>query len=99
MNHLLFIYGTLQDPEIQQSVIGRLIEGIPDKLKDYKKSVLHADDTTYPIIVPGTGSIVEGRVIEISESELKSIDIYETEAYRRIKVKLQSGAEAWVYCE
>jgi len=37
-------------------------------------------------------------VFEITEDELAAPDKYEEEAdYRRISVKLKSGAEAWVY--
>jgi gamma-glutamylcyclotransferase (GGCT)/AIG2-like uncharacterized protein YtfP len=95
----LFIYGTLQDSEIQKTIIGRLIQGVTDKLADYKKGTITTDDGTYPVIIPEIGSIIEGQVITITETELKEIDIYETEAYQRIKVTLVSGQEAWVYRE
>jgi hypothetical protein len=36
-------------------------------------------------------------VFTISKEELLLADNYETDDYKRIKVKLQSGKEAWVY--
>jgi len=35
--------------------------------------------------------------MKITKSELKKIDKYETDVYKRIKVILKNGKEAWVY--
>ena len=42
---------------------------------------------------------VEGVAYEVSEADLAKADIYETHAYKRIKVQLKSGKQAWVYVE
>lgn len=42
---------------------------------------------------------VEGKVYQLTESELKKADVYETAAYKRIKMPLRSGILAWVYME
>ena len=36
-------------------------------------------------------------VFELTPQELAAADGYETDAYKRVKVKLCSGTEAWVY--
>jgi gamma-glutamylcyclotransferase (GGCT)/AIG2-like uncharacterized protein YtfP len=94
---LLFIYGTLQEPEVQENIIGRLIDGKEDILENFKKSKIAIDDIEYPVIKSETGSIVKGQVIAISLLELEKIDIYETDAYIRSMVTLKSGLKTWVY--
>lgn len=96
-NELLFIYGTLTETEVQQKVLGRMIKGIPDCLKGYKKSEIEIEDGVYPGIVLDTDNVVNGLVIKITEGELKKIDEYETGAYRRERIVLESGLSAWVY--
>lgn len=95
----LFIYGTLTEPVIQKAVTGREISGEPDKLSGYKKIERNMGDGIYPIIIKDAGSVVEGMVVAVSEEELNLIDRYETEAYRRVRVTLESGKETWVYSE
>ncbi len=95
----LFTYGTLQIPDIQQRVFGRVVSGTADTLDGWFKTDITLHDGTFPIIVAQSGSQVEGQVIEVTPEELVLIDRYETSAYRRVQVTLQSGASAWVYCE
>lgn len=97
MNQPLFIYGTLREPQVQLTVIGRLVEGSPDQLAGYKISGIILDGVPYPLIIPAEESTVNGEVIEITGAELEKIDIYEGEAYQRVTVTLLSGRQAWVY--
>lgn len=93
----LFTYGTLQYPEIQQAVLGRMVQGKPDVLVGYRKTQINLGGNHYPIIVEDVNSLVEGQLIEVTPRELTLIDRYETDAYHRISVKLRSGLQAWVY--
>ena len=95
----LFTYGTLQIPEIQQRVFGRIVGLKSDTLDGFFKTDITLHDGTFFIIVEQPGSQVEGQVIEVTPEELGLIDRYETDAYRRIRVTLNSGDSAWVYCE
>lgn len=95
----LFVYGTLQDPVVQKRVIGREIEGTVDMLDDYFKSEIVMSDGTFPMIVPEAGKSVMGKVLDVTPEEIERMDIYETSAYRRIRVTLRSGRETWVYAE
>lgn len=45
----------------------------------------------------GPGSLVKGFVIAVTGEELRRLDDYETAAYRRSEVTLESGRRAWVY--
>lgn len=97
MMERLFTYGTLQYPEIQQAVVGRMVQGEPDSLAGYSKTQINFGGNDYPIIIEDGNGLVEGHVIEVTPQELVRIDRYETSAYRRVTVKLKSGLEAWVY--
>ena len=94
---LLFVYGTLQDPEVQTRIIGRTVSGTPDVLEDFFKSPIAMSDGVYPLVIPRHGAAVEGMVLEVTQEELARMDVYETSAYRRVRVPLRSGREAWVY--
>lgn len=97
MNHLVFAYGTLLVPAVQSSVMGRLIEGTPDRLAGYRKTRIQDGADSYPNLAPDANSEVEGRVIEVTQRELDRIDMYEGALYSRHKVTLKSGTEAWAY--
>lgn len=93
----LFAYGTLSSPTIQMEVLGRTTELFPDSLNGYRKSEIIIEDKHYPLIVPDSTHQVEGFLFEVTKDELKLIDAYETDAYKRQKVNLKSGKSAWVY--
>ncbi|MCC6802917.1 MAG: gamma-glutamylcyclotransferase [Anaerolineae bacterium] len=95
----LFVYGTLQDPQVQSTVFGRVVEGSQDSLVGYRKSEISIDNIVYPIAVADIAHTLPGKVIEVTPKELVEIDRYEGEDYRRIQVRLRSGRTAWVYCE
>jgi hypothetical protein len=105
---LLFSYGTLQDPEVQLSTFGRELRGEPDELVGFELSKQRIDDAEF-VAKSGKalhsivkfngrdGSHVTGMVFEVSESELEQADRYEPAGYKRVKTRLASGKEAWVY--
>ena len=97
MEHHLFVYGTLLETEVQLAILGRMVEGTPDRLAGYKKVSIWLEGQIYPIIKPAAGSAVAGLVIAVTPAELKLIDDYEGEAYRRTRVTLVSGRQVWVY--
>ncbi len=95
---LIFTYGTLQDSAIQIEIIGReLGDGQADSLRGYKMALLKGIHETYNIIQPHTGSVIEGRVYEVTQEELDAIDAYEGDAYIRVSATLMSNTHAWVY--
>ncbi len=96
----LFIYGTLLEPDVRKMVFTREIEGREDVLPGYR---IHKNKVAglYPSveITNKKEDKVSGEVVVVSPGDLKRADQYEGEAYMRIRVKLDSGAEAWVYLE
>ena len=104
----LFSYGTLQKDKVQLKLFGRLLNGSKDILRGYKVSSIEITDEAF--LAKGDGKdqqiailtniktdFIEGTVFEVTEGELTHADKYEPADYIRIKVKLESGKEAWVY--
>ena len=107
---LLFSYGTLQQPEVQQATFGRLLRGHSDELPQYAQSLVAIDDPqvvatsgkTHHPIVRFTGSPtdrVPGTAFEVSPEELTRADGYEVAAYTRVSAALASGRIAFVYVD
>ena len=95
---LLFSYGTLQEPEIQEKVLNRRLKGTKATLLGYKKYEKRMMNK-YPIIVRSddAGAMVSGILYKVSNYELYKIDLYESLAYTRIQATLKSSVKAWVY--
>lgn len=96
----LFTYGTLQDPQVQEYIFGYILAGRPDFLFGFKRFE-NAVYGQYPLVLQTQNGEdkVEGMVYEVSITDLKKADIYETSAYKREKFRLESGTVAWVYIE
>ncbi len=108
MREYLFSYGTLQKNEVQLELFGRLLTGTQDILNGYKVSSNEITDESFlsrgeqkhqlTLVSSGDKEVnVEGTVFEITEDELLLADKYEPEEYKRVKVTLESGKQAWVY--
>ena len=106
----LFSYGTLQQREVQLANYARLIEGEPDALTGYSLAPVEIDDPgvveisgkAVHLIARATGDPADritGMLFELTEAELAATDAYETSAYARVEVTLESGKTAWVYVE
>jgi hypothetical protein len=105
---LLFSYGTLREKTVQVSLFGRPLHGRADELVGFEQSWIEIEDpefaaesgTRHHAIVRRTDrpdSRVRGIVFEVSEDELEKADRYEPAGYARIRGRLASGEEAWVY--
>jgi len=104
----LFSYGTLQQRGVQIATYGRELEGAPDALLGYALAPLVIDD---PHVVDVSGKAVHtiarksgdpedrisGLVFQLTDDELRATDSYETDAYTRTEVILESGRTAFVY--
>lgn len=107
MSEFLFSYGTLQKESVQLELFGRLLHGTKDFLEGYKIEVIEIKDDTFlakgedkfqkTLASSDNDDFVEGTVFELTKAELLQADKYEPENYRRIRVKLKSGTEAWNY--
>jgi hypothetical protein len=105
---LLFSYGTLQRPDVQQSTFGRLLQSSADELVGFELGVFTITDPAFVTksgkadhaIVRFTGKPddrVTGMVLEVTDAELAQADAYEPDGYARVLATLASGRRAWVY--
>ena len=96
----LFSYGTLQDEDVQKSLINRKLKGKRDILLGYRISRKKFKGQ-YPIMEVSNDRLdeVAGKVFRVSYVELYEIDSYETKMYKRVEVVLKSGTKAWAYIE
>ena len=108
MPEYLFSYGTLQKEKTQLDLFGRLLKGYKDVLTGYKLSPIEITDEKFlakgeqkmqlTIVATNKHSdSIEGTALEVTEEELLNADKYEPDNYKRIKVTLESGIEAWIY--
>ena len=108
MKEYIFSYGTLQLENVQMELFGRTLQGNSDILRGYKTSTIDIKDEsfdskceqkTYLIAVSSNNKQdnIKGTVFEITEKELVIADDYESDDYKRVRVLLESGKEAWVY--
>jgi hypothetical protein len=104
----LFSYGSLRQPAVQRAKFGRLLEGQADALPGFVLAPLTITDpdvvavsgAAVHMIAVATGDpadLVPGLVFAITPAELAAADDYEVDAYARIRVRLASGTDAFVY--
>ncbi len=97
MAELLFIYGSLLNPQVQEKVIGRRDEGKSDILEKHTRIPIFIEGQKYFSITPDNKKAVEGKIISLTTTELEKIDLYEEPEYTRKKITLKSGVATWVY--
>jgi gamma-glutamylcyclotransferase (GGCT)/AIG2-like uncharacterized protein YtfP len=104
----LFSYGTLRQADVQIANYGRLLEGDPDELAGFKLTPVEIADPdvvrisglavhTIAVASGNPDDRIEGMVFQLTGAELAATDAYETDAYARIEVVLESGRLAWAY--
>lgn len=106
----LFSYGTLRLPAVQRANFGRLLDGRPDILPGYALATILIGDPDVVatsglaehLIAQPTGDPadeVAGHLLWLTPQELEAADRYEVEEYRRVKARLGSGVDAFVYVD
>jgi len=106
----LFSYGTLQLQSVQLATFGRKLAGQLDRLPGYRLEQLEIKDaavvatsgkTHHPIVAPSgvPQDGVDGAVFAVTPAELAHADAYEVADYRRERVTLASGLQAWAYVD
>ena len=107
-NENLFSYGTLQLDEVQLETFGRRLDSEPDALPEYNLVSITITDEDF-VAKSGTAhhrnlqftgkssDFVEGVVLKVTRNELEQADAYEPAGYARVRAKLRSGRNAWVF--
>lgn len=94
----IFVYGTLLDDSLRKRILGKEIKGKADILEDYVLDT-HSVLTSYPIIVRQSKGSVSGKYFDVDMEDIKKLDSYESEFYKKIEVKLKSGVDSLTYTE
>ncbi|HUB89477.1 MAG TPA: gamma-glutamylcyclotransferase family protein [Dyella sp.] len=106
----LFSYGTLQQDNVQLATFGRRLAGQADQLTGFAQTEIAIEDpaviktsgkTHHPMLVftRRIEDCVDGKVFDLTDTELALADEYEVDDYKRIAVSLVSGLQAWVYVD
>ncbi|MBS7254496.1 gamma-glutamylcyclotransferase family protein [Flavobacterium branchiicola] len=101
----LFSYGTLRSKEIQRQIFNRVLTGTADQVLGYKLKSLKIEEefgmADYVVVIPSENpaDVIHGVVFNVSASDLAKVDLFESNAYRRVQVTLHSGDIAWIYIE
>jgi hypothetical protein len=104
----LFSYGTLRQANVQLATFGRLLDGREDSLPGFTLAPMTIADphvvavsgaAVHTIARPAAGAAepIPGLVFSLTAAELEAADRYESGTIRRIRARLVSGAEAFVY--
>lgn len=108
MTEYLFSYGTLQKQKTQLALFGRTLRGSADMLSGYQIAAIEITDESFLskgeekfqrtlILTNDKNDTIKGTALEVTQEELLTADTYEPENYKRIKVQLESGKDAWIY--
>jgi gamma-glutamylcyclotransferase (GGCT)/AIG2-like uncharacterized protein YtfP len=91
----LFVYGTLEFPEVLQVLLGRVPTSEPASVPGWR--VADIPGQIYAAMV-NAEAIAHGRLItDLSGSEWDIIEAFEDEAYELQPLILSGGREAWAY--
>jgi gamma-glutamylcyclotransferase (GGCT)/AIG2-like uncharacterized protein YtfP len=97
---LLFSYGSLQRPEVQQATFGRLLEGVAEELLGWQLIPAEQRSPHANVVRAPEASRVMGKAFEVSAAELAAADEYERgDGYVRVTARLKSGRSVWVYVD
>lgn len=99
MKSYLFVYGTLLEPEVRTAVLGHCPPITRDKLFGFSMQTIRLDGINYPVITEDSAASepIAGGYFSVSDEDFIKLDAYESDAYLRTVVTLESGVRAWVY--
>ncbi|WP_426484235.1 gamma-glutamylcyclotransferase family protein [Flavobacterium sp. 2] len=101
----LFSYGTLRSKQIQMQVFNKVLTGTADQLLGYKLKSLQIEeefgmaDYVVAVASENPSEIIHGIVFNVTLADLAKVDLFESNAYKRVQVTLKSGTVAWIYME
>ena len=91
----LFVYGTLQFPEVLRALLGRVPDGSPTTLDGWRAAALAR--RPYPGLVQADATVGGMLLTGLRAEELEVLDEYESGPYDLRKLSLADGRPAWSY--
>lgn len=91
----LFVYGTLQFPEVLTALIGRVPDHTPGTVYGWRIAALPG--RVYPGLVKGPYSAPGFLITGLSEAEWRILDAFEDDFYDLTELTLTDGRTGWCY--
>jgi gamma-glutamylcyclotransferase (GGCT)/AIG2-like uncharacterized protein YtfP len=91
----LFVYGTLQFPEVLRTLLGRIPDGDRVALSGWRAAALAR--RPYPGLVQADATVTGMLLTGLSAAELVTLDEYESGPYDLRQLSLTDGRPAWSY--
>lgn len=83
----VFVYGTLQFPQIVERLTGKIFVGVPATLNGFKRCLVKGAD--YPAICEKQGAFVKGKLLKnVDENSMHKFTIFEGDEYERRVVEV-----------
>ncbi|MFI9404397.1 gamma-glutamylcyclotransferase family protein [Nocardia sp. NPDC052316] len=95
--HALFVYGTLQFPEILEVLIGRVPQRQPATAPGWRVATL--TDRLYPGLVPAPNGLAHGTILSgLTPAEWEILDAFEDDEYDLRPIQLADSTHPiWTY--
>jgi gamma-glutamylcyclotransferase (GGCT)/AIG2-like uncharacterized protein YtfP len=91
----LFVYGTLQFPEVLRALLGRIPDSSRVALNGWRAAALAR--RPYPGLVPANATVPGILLTGLTADELVVLDEYESGPYDLRQLSLTDGRPAWSY--
>jgi gamma-glutamylcyclotransferase (GGCT)/AIG2-like uncharacterized protein YtfP len=91
----LFVYGTLQFPDVLRVLLGRIPHGSMVALAGWRAAALA--ERSYPGLVPAPATVRGQLLTGLTAGEAEILDEYESGPYDLRKLTLTDGRAAWAY--
>ncbi|MFI6288524.1 gamma-glutamylcyclotransferase family protein [Streptomyces sp. NPDC051018] len=92
---VLFVYGTLQFPEVLQALLGRIPRSTPAIARAWRAAAL--DRRVYPGLVEAEQDANGLLLDDLSAKEWRALDSFEDDKYALREIHLVGGAHGWAY--
>ena len=91
----LFVYGTLQFPEVLQALLGRTPTSKPASVPGWRAAAL--ERRVYPGLVPAEGTANGLLLTDLAVGEWRTLDNFEDDHYDLRPLHLTDGGYGWAY--
>jgi len=91
----LFVYGTLQFPEVLSVLIDRVPDHEPAAVEGWRAAALR--ERVYPGLVPAQTTVSGYLLTGLTPHEWRVLDAFEDPVYDLVRVDLVDGRHGWTY--
>lgn len=91
----LFVYGTLQFPEVLEALLGRIPDSALATARGWRAAAL--ERRVYPGLVPADGTATGLLLSDLSREEWRILDDFEDDRYDLRRLQLSAGGHGWAY--